>query len=70
MIFLAVAEAVAVGRKSSAFLAVAEAVAEGRKTLLEAVNHNFENKAGNVLEIWETHIHSNKFQQSCIAFLH
>ena len=32
MIFLAVAEAVAVGRKTSAFLAVAEAVAVGQKT--------------------------------------
>ena len=41
---MAVAEAVAVGRKTSAFLAVAEAVAVGRKTLLEAINHSFENE--------------------------
>ena len=36
--FLAVAEAVAVGQKTTAFLAVDEAVAVGKKLLVEAVN--------------------------------
>ena len=57
MIFLAVAEAVALGRKPSAFLAIAEAVAIGRKILLKAVNHTFENEAASAVKILETHIH-------------
>ena len=35
------------------FLAVAEAVAEGRKTLLKVINHSFGNEAGGALGIWD-----------------